>query len=40
MSTHDVPALWQAGLAILALFTPLAVAWGVVRWSMRRNARR
>ncbi|WP_152034008.1 hypothetical protein [Paracidovorax avenae] len=33
MSTPDVPVLCQAGMAILALFVPLAVAWGIVRWS-------
>ncbi|WP_268750510.1 hypothetical protein [Paracidovorax avenae] len=36
MSAPDLSALCQAGMAILALFMPLAIAWGIVRWSMRR----
>ncbi|WP_267895836.1 hypothetical protein [Paracidovorax avenae] len=39
MSTPDVPALFQAGMALLALFMPLAIAWSIVRWSMRHPGR-
>ncbi|WP_208908480.1 hypothetical protein [Paracidovorax avenae] len=45
MSTPEVPVLCQAGMAILALFMPLAIAWGIVPflpalpvWTARANS--
>jgi hypothetical protein len=31
---------WHVGMALLALFAPMALAWAIVRWSMRRSGRR
>ncbi|WP_271464971.1 MULTISPECIES: hypothetical protein [unclassified Acidovorax] len=40
MPTLDMAAVGHACLAVLALFTPLAVAWSIVRWCGRKSARR